>query len=118
MLEARKWLFEIETREDLERIWPEFYAWFEASEEHRAAYAAARSRWLQLTGARPDGAIVRTASRAPRMRTDEWAYLYRTERHLVLAALLAVLVLTLGASGDALDTGVSAMSIMLSLLFP
>ena len=52
------------------------------------------------------------------MRTDEWAYLYRTERHLVLAALLAVLVLTLGASGDALDTGVSAMSIMLSLLFP
>ncbi|MDB6101632.1 MAG: hypothetical protein JWO52_1631, partial [Gammaproteobacteria bacterium] len=54
MLEAKEWLYELETRDDIESIWPAFDAWFEASEEHRAAYAEVRRRWLRLTGVRPE----------------------------------------------------------------
>ncbi len=94
MVEARKWLYEIETCEDLKRIWPAFDRWFEESEEHRAAYADARRRWQELTGLRPGS---RLRARKPRL----WSGYYRRWRapdyiewRLFLAALTALLAMT------------------------
>ena len=100
MSEARKWLFEIETCSDIETIWPEFDRWFAESAEHRAAYAAVRRRWQQLTGRRPDPVwrakrsnwfSVRSVAR--RLSAD------RIEWHLFLAVSAALVLLTKCDSG-------------------
>lgn len=103
MAEARKWLYKIETRRDLDRIWPAFDEWFEASEEHRAAYAEARRRWLQLTGASPDRIRRIRSDRKPLLRPLQgWDIIDHNDLYVFLAVSAAILAMTAG-QGDAIQ---------------
>jgi ferric-dicitrate binding protein FerR (iron transport regulator) len=119
MLEAMEWLYQLETRDDIEGFWPAFDAWFEASEEHRAAYAEARRRWLRLTGVRPK--VTRRVRSRARLRplvggVAEWAFTDRIEWHLFLIALAALLALTIGATSGVWGIGSSNMNGLIDLL--
>jgi ferric-dicitrate binding protein FerR (iron transport regulator) len=117
MLEAKQWLYELETRDDIESIWPAFDAWFEASEEHRAAYAEVRQRWLRLTGLRPEVNRRFRAIRRPLVgRVAEWAFSDRIEWHLFLVAIAALLALTIGATSGIWGIGASNMKVVIDLL--
>lgn len=117
MSEARKWLYELETCEDIERIWPAFDAWFEASEEHRAAYADVRRRWLQLTGVRPYAPRRFPAMPKPLLgRVQEWVFTDRIEWHVFLVACAELLALTLCLTSGVWGIGSSNMKSVLDLL--
>jgi transmembrane sensor len=55
--EAAQWLFELETSERFEELWPRFQAWLNEDARHREAYRPLEKAWREvasLGGVRPD----------------------------------------------------------------
>src|SRR5882762_9244737 len=46
--EAARWLIELDTAEDTERLWPEFESWLQRDPEHRRAYVCTERTWRAL----------------------------------------------------------------------
>lgn len=55
--EAAQWLFELETSDRFEELWPRFQAWLNEDARHREAYRPLEKAWREvasLSGVRPD----------------------------------------------------------------
>ena len=50
--EAARWLIELDTAEDTERLWPEFESWLQRDPEHRRAYVCTERTWRALGNCR------------------------------------------------------------------
>jgi ferric-dicitrate binding protein FerR (iron transport regulator) len=46
--EAARWLIELDSAEDTERLWPEFESWLQRDPEHRRAYVRTERAWRAL----------------------------------------------------------------------
>jgi ferric-dicitrate binding protein FerR (iron transport regulator) len=91
LIQAMRWLIELQTADRLEDIWDEFDDWFQASPAHRAAYGKARRHWLRLAGLPMPTMIRNPKEKYPRHLLN-LASITTTHWELILAALLAVII--------------------------
>ena len=102
MKEAIKWYNALETTDNLDRIWPQFDDWFQASEAHRRAYKAVR-QYREQIGLPFNPRWARSSTlKLNVQKIDSWATWDRLERYALLISLAAVLILTIGAVAHAL----------------
>jgi ferric-dicitrate binding protein FerR (iron transport regulator) len=94
MREAAKWFYELETTDNLDRIWPAFDDWFEASETHRDAYEVVRRRHLKALGL-PDPYWTRRFRLKLRMPKFCWANPDGLEHQILLLVVAVALILAI-----------------------